>query len=283
VDPNFRIRGDKPPVQGKLGVGDIVEVYHAASPRNRSLVIFKWQSFLDSERLEYVNNQLAEHVVAEMKRGECPIKLDLPGRKENENDPEGTFYTYIHQDAIDALTRYWEEERGHWPRPGEALWTIEGLRKDTEGSLNKAAFEAMWLRLLRHTGKIPHKKGPLGTRYGFNMHEMRDAAATYLHVKAKTQGLDMDCVKFWSGRTAELDPNKYDKFYKDADWVRSQYELAAPYLNIISKPPTEEQELKKLGRENEDLRSQITKVSQDMAQLRGQFETFTKLRKFADN
>jgi hypothetical protein len=267
VDPNFRIRGDKPPVQGKLGVGDIVEVYHAANPRNRSLVIFKWQSFLDSERLEYVNRNLADHIVDEIKRGTCPIRLDLPGRKENENDAEGTFYTFIHEDAIDALTKYWDE-RGYRPGHGEPLWTIEGLRKDSRELLNKAAFESMWLRLLRHTGKIPGKRGPVGSRYGFNMHEMRDCAATYLHVKAKAKGLDMDCVKFWSGRTGELDPNKYDKFFQDGDWVRSQYELAAPYLNIISKPPAEERELQKMGQENEELRKELAKQGEEIKQLR---------------
>jgi hypothetical protein len=278
VDPNFKVRGDKPPVQGKLGVSDIVELYHAANPRNRSLVIFKWQSFLDSERLEYVNRHLADHVVDEIKRGACPIRLDLPGRKENENDAEGSFYTFIHQDAIDALTYYWDEERGCRPGRGEPLWTTEGLRKDSAEALNKAAFEAMWLRLLRHTGKIPRKRGPLGTRYGFNMHEMRDAAATYLHVKAKTQGLDMDCVKFWSGRTGELDPNKYDKFFQDVNWVQAQYELAAPYLNIISKPPAGEQELRKLTGDNEQLRSDLEKVSKELREFRNEFYTAMKMK-----
>jgi len=262
-DPNFRIHGDKPPVQGKLTVNDIVEIYHAASLRNRSLVMFKWQSFMDSERLEYVNRNLADHVVAEMKKGTCPIKLTLPGRKENENDIEGQFHTYIHQDAIDTLTRYWDEDRGHWPKHGEPLWVIEGARavKDPEKPLDKASFEAMWLRLLRHTGKVPQRKGPLGTRYGFNMHEMRDAAATYLHVKAKGAGLDMDCVKFWSGRTGELDPNKYDKFFEDANWMQAQYELAAPYLNIISNPTTEStEETAKMAKMNEELQARLTRV-----------------------
>jgi hypothetical protein len=258
VDPNYKIRGDKPPVQGRLGVSDIVEVYHAASPRNRSLIMFKWQSFLDSERLEYVNRHLSGEIVAEMKSGTCPIKIMLPGRKENENDPEGGFYTYIDQDAIDALTKYWDEEKGGWPKAGEPLWTIEGIRKDSEGTLNKAAFEATWLRLLRRTGKIPRKKGPLGTRYGFNMHEMRDAAATYLHVTAKGKGLDMDCVKFWSGRVGELDPNKYDKFFQEVDWVQGQYRLAALYLNIITRPqPEDPEKVQGLSKEIEELKESV--------------------------
>jgi len=90
---------------------------------------------------------------------------------------------------------------------------------------------------------------------------MRDAAATYLHVKAKGAGLDMDCVKFWSGRTGELDPNKYDKFFEDANWMQAQYELAAPYLNIISNPTTEStKETAKMAKMNEELQARLTRV-----------------------
>ena len=61
--------------------------------------------------------------------------------------------------------------------------------------LHKATMESTWLRIFRHVGKIPRRKGPVGSRYGYNLHEMRDVATTYLHVKAKADGLDMDCVK----------------------------------------------------------------------------------------
>jgi hypothetical protein len=36
------------------------------------------------------------------------------------------------------------------------------------------------------------------------------------------------------GHTSQLDPNKYDKFYMDQEYMRSQYKLAEKYLNIIS-------------------------------------------------
>jgi hypothetical protein len=48
----------------------------------------------------------------------------------------------------------------------------------------------------------------LGSRYGYNLHEVRDAAATYLYAHAKPKGLETDCVKFWSGRIGEIDPNR---------------------------------------------------------------------------
>jgi hypothetical protein len=103
-------------------------------------------------------------------------------------------------------------------------------------SLAKAAFEATWLNLLRRAGKIPKKKGPPGSRYGFNLHEMRDEATTRLHTHAKNFGFDMDCVKLWCGQVGEVDPLKYDKFYRETEYVRQQYLIAEPYLNIISNP-----------------------------------------------
>jgi hypothetical protein len=73
-------------------------------------------------------------------------------------------------------------------------------------------------------------------RYGYGLHEMRDEETTLLHTHAKNQGFDMDCVKFWCGQVGEIDPLKYDKFYRDKDYVRQQYLIAEPYLNIVSNP-----------------------------------------------
>ena len=68
-------------------------------------------------------------------------------------------------------------------------------------------------------------------------HEFRDCAKTYLHVAAKKQGLDMDCVDFWMGHE-NRDPNAYDKFMNDETYVFEQYKIAEPHLNIISQPAT---------------------------------------------
>lgn len=48
---------------------------------------------LDNEGTVYVGTKLADHVVDEIKRERCPIRLDIPGRKATEM--EKNFYTYI--------------------------------------------------------------------------------------------------------------------------------------------------------------------------------------------
>jgi len=40
------------------------------------------------------------------------VRIDLPGRKINENDIEGEYFTFIDRDAVDALVKYFEERRG---------------------------------------------------------------------------------------------------------------------------------------------------------------------------
>jgi hypothetical protein len=158
------------------------------------------------------------------------VRVDLPGRKSNENDAEGGYYCFIGADAISVLREYFETERG-WPKPEEPVWLNENRTPVTKGGL-----EATWMRLLRRAGKIPAKKGPPGSRYGYNLHEMRDVATTLMHTHAKNQGFDMDCAKLWCGQVGEIDPLKYDKFYRDTDYVRQQFLLAEPYLNIVSNP-----------------------------------------------
>ena len=208
-DPSFRIKGDRPPVEAKLTVQDVVEAAHTATIRYRSIILFKWQSLLDNARIIYANQHCSDQIVKQMQSGVHPVRIDLPGRKEYENDTAGRFCTFIGKDALDALTNYFEQERG-WPKPGEPLWM-----EHNGTPLEKATLESTWLRIFRHLGKISKRKGPLGTRYGLNLHEMRDVATSYLHVNAKADGLDMDCVKLWCGQVGEIDPLRYDKFYND--------------------------------------------------------------------
>lgn len=240
-DPTFKIRSDKPPVQPKLTVQSILDAYRAANLRYRSVILFKWQSFVDNARLEYVCNNCSDQIVQQIRDGTRPVRIDIPGRKSNENDSEGAFYTFIGKDAVDALTRYFEQERG-WPKPGDPIW----LKAD-RSPLTRTAFETAWIRLFRRIGVIPRKKGPAGSRYGYNPHEMRDVATTLLHLKAKADGFDMDCAKFWSGRVGALDREKYDKFYQDVGFVRRQYLIAEKYLNIISGPLEIEELTEKLA------------------------------------
>jgi len=229
-DPSFRIRGDKPPVIAKLAVADIAEVAMAAKGPYRSMILCKWQTMLDCARLEYANLNCAGQIVDQLKADTHPVRIDLPGRKANENDAEGQFFTFIGADAKAALLQYFEKIRG-WPRPGEPIWVYgNGV------GVKKTGFTASWLSLLRRTDKIPASAGTPGLRYGFNSHEFRDLAISRLHTHAKNAGFDMDCCKFWCGQVGEIDKLKYDKFYTDTEYVRDQYLIAEPYLNILTNP-----------------------------------------------
>ena len=76
----------------------------------------------------------------------------------------------------------------------------------------------------------------MGQRYGKNLHEFRDTAISYLHTKAASKGLDMDCVHFFAGHFGHLDKNQYDKFYNDKAFTLEMYKVAEPHLNLVSNP-----------------------------------------------
>jgi hypothetical protein len=88
-DRSFKIRGDRPPVEGKLTAQDVRDAYLAASPYFKSIIIFKWQTFLDNARIIYANEHCNDQIVQQMQEGRDPVRLDIPGRKENENETEG--------------------------------------------------------------------------------------------------------------------------------------------------------------------------------------------------
>ena len=111
-DTTFRIRSDKPPVQAKLSIQDIADVIATSNLRYRSLILFKWQSLLDNERLIFANLHCSDQILKQIKNNEHPVRIDLPGRKSNENDTEGAFYTFIGSDAVEALKEYFDKVQG---------------------------------------------------------------------------------------------------------------------------------------------------------------------------
>jgi len=232
-DPSFRVRGSKPPVASKVTLRDLVDIVKSANLRDRSIVLVKWQSMLDNERLVYVGRSLTDQILGQIREGAHPVRLEIPGRKSNDRG----YYTFIGKDAVDALVAYFEKERG-WPKPGEPIWLQKAWERKVKG-LSITGFGTTWLRLIRRIGLIPRKKGPVGSHYGYNPHEMRDIAKSLLHTHAKKDGFDMDCAEFWLGHT--VDPLGYDKFYNDQEYVRKQYLIAEKYLNILSTPPANEQ------------------------------------------
>jgi hypothetical protein len=259
-DPHFKVRGVKAPTVGRLTVEDIVRLVAAAKPRDRSTIMVKWMAFLDNKGLEYAGTVLADHVVSQIRAGKGLVVLEMPGRKHDEN--QKPFYTLFAKDAITELTSYFEKDRLEgWPKKGQPLWYDQyGL------PLSRTGFAESFMALDRRVGLVPKEKGDVSSRYGYNTHEMRDAARTLLHVTARAKGFDLDCAEFFMGHTSKLDPLKYDKFYHDRDYMISQYRIAEPYLNIISSTvqPTED-----TGRINE-LTERIIALETNLKALQGE-------------
>jgi len=232
-DKTFRIRGKKPPAESRLTITDVIRIINAATLRDRSLLLVKWQGILDTEGICYVNEKLSHHIINEVKAGKDLVMLTIPGRKSTEN--EKPFYTFIGRDAIEALKKYFNEVRG-WPANHEPIWLTK-----LGGPLTTMMVGDNYRNLCRRVGIIPQKveaKGDASVRYGFGLHEFRDVARTMLHTRAKAQGFDTDAAEFFMGHTSSLDQMKYDKFYEDRAYMTQQYRLAEPYLNIISAPPS---------------------------------------------
>ena len=73
------------------------------------------------------------------------------------------------------------------------------------------------LNLIKRKGENkPH------VRYGYNLHEFRDVAKTLLHLQGVEDGLDLNAIKFFMGHGLQIDPNKYDKFYMDQEYMLDQ-------------------------------------------------------------
>jgi hypothetical protein len=262
-DPiSVNLRSEKDPSKSELNLEVIRKCVTAAKLRDRAWLLVKWQSFQDQERMDYINRKLTDHVVSEMQKGHTVIRLDLLGRKKGVKEKKAReYFTFVGQDAIQALGEYFDKERG-WPKKGEALWL--NLKGEP---FEYAMYSEIWLGLLRRLGYIPKQKEKAGVdrRYGYGLHEFRDVAISYLHTNAKSRGLDLDAIHFMLGHTKNLDPNKYDKFYEDANYGVAQYRIAEPYLNILSQPQAA------TGDEVEKLRGEVER-------LRGQFETLAKAK-----
>jgi hypothetical protein len=255
-DTQFKIKSMIPPIKGNLESTHVRLMALAARPVYRSMILFKWQSMSDTARLIMMNHPpYSDEIVHKMrewqqngKQGIIQIEV-MSGRKKLLNDPRGIYRLAVGKDALDALIDYFENHReGGWPKPGEALWLYPESIVDEPRDWQQKQYAGIhagkpvtaigliqtWRRLLRRTGIVKGMGKDRSTRFGFNLHEMRDAATTLLHKKALKHGLDLNCVKFWCGQNGQLDKNDYDKFYRDSDYTAEQYMIAEPFLNIIS-------------------------------------------------
>ena len=231
VDRTFQIRTDTPPVSRRISIENVRELIGLASQPLRSMLLVKWMSLTDNEGLIYINRHHAGTIVDGIRNNQEIIKLDMPGRKSIRNIR--SYYTFLGKDAIQSLKEYFDRSK-RWPKAGEALW----LSELTGRPYTKSAFSQAWLALLRRAKLIPKEPGRRSSRYGYNVHNTRDLAISLLNTVPNLKEIT---IEFWAGH--EIDPLQYKDLYNlQPQFAERQYQLAEPYLNILSSPQTAETE-----------------------------------------
>lgn len=276
-DKTLNIRSTIPPVERQLTIEHVRELVGLAVQPWRSMILVKWQSLADTQGLIDISNRHAGTIVEALRENADICKLTIPGRKRKRN-AQG-FYTFIGTEALASLREYFDRERG-WPKPYDAVW-VYSTRKMHGKPVTTRGFEEAWLRLLKRAKLIPMQRThDPGTRYGFNVHNTRDLTISLLNT---VDGLNPLSIQFWAGH--EIDPLRYNQFYKvKPRYVEEQYRLAAPYLNILTHPPTsvaEEEralELVKAAKDEIEKLKTAVKMLQDAVKLHVQTPVETQRR-----
>jgi hypothetical protein len=221
----IRIRASRSPVQSKVDVTVVKDLVDNSEFDMKAFYLTLFMGLFDLDRFLEFNRKcgkdLADHI--KEKGVDEPFIVKYPGRKENRN--KLWFYTFVGHDALIAWKNYFERKRGY-PKEGEPI-----LLDDNCKTIQNYSLRQRHLRVLEKLNYI--KKGKeISVRHGYGLHNFRDAGKTLLHTRAKQEGLDLDCVDFWMGHT--IDPNDYDQFYRDKEYVLKNYKIAEKHLNIIS-------------------------------------------------
>lgn len=273
-DPSFKIRSDKPPVKITLTLQDVRDVILSSNRTYRSIFIAMFQGGMDLSAFEYWNENGWEDMKKQLRDDPEVIRIELPGRKKRRN--KEAFYTFIGMDAIDALRDYLgeridekkfailEEKRKEWCRKHNQKWEpkeyIPGcIFYNQQGKpIKKGSVHTYWLKHLQKIGKVKTAvNGDASTRYGKNIHELRDLFRTQWE-KSPAKG---SVAEFAMGHA--IDPLEYNKACKDEAWTSREYKKALPLLQIMSSTrpfgQVDEEELiilqrqiRKLEQENKD-------------------------------
>jgi len=223
-----------------------------------------FQSSMGCAEFEYFNSNSWPEVKAQLEEGKQRVKVTLPGRKINKN--QVPYYTFIGKDAVHALNTYLDKERGPI-KNGEAIFLTEKGEPVTKKALEryftrhgikigvikrwtpqcpKCGGETRYSRTRRGekqpTLYICNKCGretpaseikvPTDIRYKLHVHEMRDLFRSEWDLSPSRSVV----AEFIMGHN--VDPNNYNKIMKlHPEWAEHQYELAEPYLNILSEEP----------------------------------------------
>ncbi len=220
-DAGFSIQGDKGRVVGNLTVHEFQLVLGSCNPMYRALFLCMFQGGMGVGEALYWNENGLESLQSQLRDNVHHIKIDLPGRKKMRNIRP--FYTFIGKDALEALA-LWMEKR---PNTSEFIFVSNRGK-----SVTYDLMFLYWIRNLKRLGIIkPDQTGDTGSRYGKNLHELRDLFRS----RWQKSGSSQNAAEFFMGHV--VDPLEYNKAFRDVDYALREYRKAELWLNILSEDP----------------------------------------------
>lgn len=251
-DPGYNIRSKKPPVRGTLTIEELKQVCLKSNKTYRAIFLSMFQGGMDQSSFLYWNENGHNDLVKQLKEGREIIKVDLPGRKQTRN--KKPFYSFIGPDSVNAIRDYLKT------RPN-----IEGpifLNQFGE-SIKSKALRMYWIRKIKQLGLVEEKNNPgPGTRYGKNLHEVRDLFRSQWSKSPASHVVAEYCM----GHV--IDDLGYDKSFRDVDYYREQYKDAVVHLQIMSSTiPFWLIEKSKAEKEREDELKEMKQTINEMQKM----------------
>ena len=263
-DPSYIIRTDVEVVRGNLKIEEIRDMVLSCNKTYRAVFLSMFQGAMDVSSFEYWNLNGYEDLKAQLKEEKEIIKVELPGRKLQRNVTP--YHTWIGPDSVQAIRDYLKER----PDSQGAIF----INKDGN-PVNKYAVKLYWLRHLDQLDIIDRKQnGDTGTRYGKNLHELRDTFRTQWE-KSPAKG---SVAEYLMGHV--VDPLEYNKAFRDEAWTLSEYKKALPMLQIMSSSTpygkVDLSTVERLRRENQELRRKMEQDQQAQVEVYKRVESQQK-------
>lgn len=252
----FKPKATRPPVRGTLTRNEIKEIILASNPTYRAVFACMYAGIMGWGELEYWSNHGYSSLMEQLQHGETIIVAWQSGRKLYLN--EMPFYNLIGGDALQYLTIYLDNYRPGGPG---AIF-----RNKNGDPLKYRSTRVYWTDRLKQLGFVEEIDEPSHTtRYGKNLHEIRDVARTWW----KRGPADVNLAEFMMGHSESLDPNNYEKIYRDQSYARREYRKNLSYMNLVSEDPTQmpvaqhESEMDRLNEVERQLRGINTLMNSD--------------------
>lgn len=237
---------------------EITRVLEVSRPRDKAFFCMMAQTGL---RPETLCNLRREHIEPEFNKGIIPCKIEVP--EEIAKGEFGAYFSFMGEESVKYLKAYLAIRSNVGPE--DYLFAAHGTDKKANPKSLSRIFRASVDRL-KETGKIEFKDRQFDKPAEIRMYNLRK----FFRNQAGHTGVEY--VNFWMGHRADYKAPHIpasDAHYvsrEDIEFQRQLYkEKAMPYLRLETATPSEtEQTIMELRTENQMLRSQMTKVREEL-------------------